>query len=116
MIFFNICNTNVQTKSLSFSDFLRIFGEAFNLKTESAGGAFKVRLAVVEVVGCRPVEKSDKDHPGAPSDIDGWYAWEFGENFDVLIPKPVRGSVNFFNIPDEEIESAPDGKFWYDYL
>ena len=73
-------------------------------------------LAVVEVVGCRPVKKSDKDHPGAPSDIDGWYAWEFGENFDVLIPKPVRGSVNFFNIPDEEIESAPDGQFWYDYL
>ena len=50
MIFFNICNTNVQTKSLSFSDFLRIFGEAFNLETESAGGTFKVWLAVVEVV------------------------------------------------------------------
>jgi hypothetical protein len=50
VIFFNICNTNVQTKLLGFSDFLRIFGEAFNLETESAGGAFKVRLAVVEVV------------------------------------------------------------------
>ena len=50
MIFFNICKTNVQTKLLSFSDFLRIFGEASNLETESAGGAFKVRLAVVEVV------------------------------------------------------------------
>lgn len=73
-------------------------------------------LCVVDLVDCRPMTGADKKHPGAPSKIGGWYAWEFGETAVIAVPKNITGRVGLFNVPDEEIEYAPEGKFWFDYL
>lgn len=73
-------------------------------------------LAVTQIVDCRPMTKADKKHAGAPSDIDGWYAWILADDVDILIPKPVVGRVNMFHIPDEIIQSAPVDVYWHDYL
>lgn len=72
-------------------------------------------LAVVEIIDCRPVTTADLNHAGAPSMVEG-YAWELSDVVDVLIPAPVSGRVNFFDVPDDQIVSAPPNKYWYDYL
>lgn len=73
-------------------------------------------LAVTQIIDCRLMTQADTQHAGAPSAIDGWYAWILAKDVDILIPKPVTGRVNMFHIPDELIESAPLGKYWYNYL
>ena len=72
-------------------------------------------LSVVEIIDCRPVTTEDLNHAGAPSMVGG-YAWEFSDIVDVLIPAPVLGRVNFFDVPDDQIVSALPNKYWYDYL
>lgn len=75
-----------------------------------------VMLAVVSLIDCRPMTKDDAKQPGAPYPIDGWYSWVFAEEYDIVIPKPVKGMVNIFNVDEKGIESAPEGKFWHDYM
>jgi hypothetical protein len=75
-----------------------------------------VMLVVVNLIDCRPMKRKDLKQPGAPSSIDGWWCWVFADELDILIPKPVKGMVNLFNVDDKDIESAPVDKYWYDYM
>ena len=75
-----------------------------------------VSLCVVKLINSRPMAETDRNHPGAPDDVSSWYAWEFDDYLDMVIPKPVKGMVNFFEVPDSEIEIAPEGKFWFHYM
>lgn len=74
-----------------------------------------VMLCVVKIIDSRSTTDEDADQPGYDGN-EGYYSWVFDDHIDILVPKPVKGMVNFFNIPDEQIEIAPEGKFWFDYL
>ena len=74
-----------------------------------------VMLCVVKLIDCRPTKKADAKQPGYGG-ADGYFSWILDDHIDILVPKPVRGMVNFFTVPDDEIEFAPEGKFWFDYM
>lgn len=74
-----------------------------------------VMLCVVKLIDSRPTTSEDDDQPGYDGNY-GYHSWVFDDYIDILIPRPVKGMVNFFEIPDKEIELAPEGKFWFDYL
>ena len=111
-----------RSRPLSHRGKLLICSSKFNEGyVASVGGEVKplplgYMLAVVEMIDARPMRKADREQIGAPSKIDGWYVWEFSENIDIVVPKPVIGRLNLFEVPDDSIELAPEGKFWYDYL
>jgi len=75
-----------------------------------------VMLCVVKIASCRRMTEDDLAHSGAPRNVSGWFAWEFEDYIDEVAPKSVIGRVGFFNVPDNEIELLPDGKFWFDVL
>lgn len=111
-----------RSRPLSHRGKLLICSSKFNEGyTASVGGEVKplplgYMLAVVDMIDARPMRKADMEQIGAPSNIDGWYVWEFGENIDIVVPKPVIGRLNLFDVPDASIELAPEGKYWFDYI
>lgn len=72
-------------------------------------------LCVVNLIGCEPVTSAHKKEPGCPSAMDG-YAWIFDDYVGAIVPKPVIGRLGLFDVPEVDIEHAPDDKFWFDYL
>lgn len=69
-------------------------------------------ICKVNLVDCRPATKADAEKAYCEeSDItDGMWAWVLEDVVD-LVPKPVKGKLNFFDVPSELI--VPCGEKWY---
>ena len=73
-------------------------------------------ICKVNLVDCRPATKADADDAYCnPEDItDGMWAWVLEDVVD-LEPKPVKGKLNFFDVPDELIVPCGD-KLYHEFL
>lgn len=72
-------------------------------------------ICVVDLVDCRPATKADAEQAWCePEDIqEGMWAWVFKDATDV-VPKPIKGKLNFFDVDDDLIEFCGDA-FYDDF-
>lgn len=82
----------------------------FDFGGEKVAHPLGVMLGIRRLVDCRPMSKEDLSEFGAPSSIDGWWAWVFDDYNDTVEPKPVKGSISFFNVDDETIVPIPEAQ------
>lgn len=67
-----------------------------------------VAMAVVNIIDCRPATIDDVENAWASEDdIEGMFAWVL-ENVKDTKPTPIFGKLNFFEVPDENIEFLGD--------
>lgn len=70
-------------------------------------------LCVVNLVDVRPATKEEVEAHGGTYE-PGLYAWVFEDGYNVE-PEPVKGRLNLFDVPDEDIVELPEGDHWYHY-
>lgn len=70
-------------------------------------------ICIVNLVDCRPATKADAEQAWCePEDItEGMWAWVLEDVIDV-VPKPIKGKLNFYEVDDDLIEPCGD----VDYL
>lgn len=70
-------------------------------------------ICKVKIVDCRPATKADAEAAMCdPEDIqDGMWAWVL-EDVVSLQPKPVKGKLNFYDVPDELIVPCGDVPYY----
>ncbi|HMW19233.1 MAG TPA: ASCH domain-containing protein [Accumulibacter sp.] len=70
-------------------------------------------MCVVNLVNIREMTREDAKEYGIPYD-PVMLAWELEGGYEV-IPEPVKGRLNVFEVDDDLIEPMPEGDGWFDY-
>lgn len=70
-------------------------------------------MCVVNLVNVREMTRADAKANGIKYD-PVMLAWELEGGYEV-IPEPIKGKLNLFEVPDDLTEPMPEGDGWFNY-